>query len=71
MFCELADEEDDSRTRSTAASNGMPPADVGFWVTLTPAKGQIRGPRGASKGTSRSAETRPVQEEKAGGEGQN
>jgi hypothetical protein len=50
---------------------GQMSVDVGIWVTVTLADGQIRGPKAALRGSPRSAETRPVQEEEAGGEGQN
>jgi hypothetical protein len=45
--------------------------DVGFWVTVTSARCEIREPEEAFRRGSRGAKTRRLQEEEAGGEGQN
>jgi hypothetical protein len=47
------------------SSVGHTSRDVGFWVTVALAKGEIREPRAALSRSPRSAEMRLVQEEKA------
>ena len=50
---------------------GVHHARVGIWVTATLTDGLIRGSGADLRGTQAAHKRRPVQEEDAGGEGQN
>ena len=68
---EVAGQIDRSRPASTPESFSVSDGAVGFWVTVTPAKGEIREPQEAFCGAYAARKCAAVQEEKAGGEGQN